>query len=253
MSQYWRVFALTFVILSVGVFQLYGLWSNEGYQPKQPIAFSHALHAGVMKMECLYCHSSAEKGAHAGIPSVESCMGCHSIVKTNSPEIIKLTEYYNSGKPVPWVRIHRLPDHSYFSHRWHVAAGVACQTCHGPIQNQPVVRQWTKLEMGGCMECHRQSNYVAGIHHPPTFKEIPVTEAEIAQVKQEAAPEQMTKPEWQSARLNFEKYHAGSYSADEAKVIIARLVEYRENRYIHGRPVQVLGQNASVECSTCHY
>ncbi|MCC6546064.1 cytochrome c3 family protein [Candidatus Sumerlaeota bacterium] len=253
--QYWRVFALTFAIMAVGAYQLYGVFSNKGYEPVQPINYSHVLHAGVMQMECLYCHSQAEKGPSAGIPGLDVCMGCHAVVRTDSPEIQKMAKYYAEGKPVPWVRIHRIPDHAFFNHRWHVEAGVACQTCHGPVQNMPVVHQWTKLEMGKCVECHRQGQYAGQIDHPPTFHEPEVTAAEVA-----SAPEGLTlagaeeNPQWASAAAEFKKYHDSSaMSPDDTKVMLTRLKQYQEDIYQHGRQYQTRGKNASVECSTCHY
>jgi hypothetical protein len=247
MLQYWRVLAFTFFLMGVGAYQLYGVFSNEGYQPEQPIPFSHTLHAGVMKMECLYCHSSAEQGPHAGVPSMDLCMGCHSIVKTDSPHIKKLTEHYQSGKPVPWVRIHKLPDHAFFNHKWHVAAGVACQTCHGPVEQMNVVKQWSKLEMGACMECHRQDTYVKDILHTPTYHEN-FTEAELAAAHAVEIPKEGTD----MVSLHLSKY-AGSATPEQVSVLKGRLEEYKKNIYIHGRGAQLRGKNASVECSTCHY
>jgi hypothetical protein len=253
MLQYWRVFALTLAILAVGAFQLYGVFSNAGYQPQQPIAFSHVLHAGVLQMECLYCHSQAEKGPHAGIPSVDLCMGCHGVVRKDRPDIQKLTKFYEEGKPVPWVRVHRLPEHAYFNHRWHVEAGVACQTCHGPIQTMPVVQQWQKLEMGKCMECHRQDTYANQVNHPPTFHEPPVTAEEATSVASDPSVAQAeAAPAWTSAASEFKKYHDGETSPEEAKVLLSRLKQYKDDIYEHGRTAQVRGTNASVECSTCH-
>ncbi|MDK9699099.1 MAG: cytochrome c family protein [bacterium] len=131
---------------------------NTGYQPTQPIAFSHKLHVQGNKIDCMYCHVGVERSAHATIPPVSVCMNCHSIVRTDRPAIQKLTELYNSGKPVEWVRIHRLPDHAYFSHKWHIAKGFACVECHGQIEQMDVVQQAKRLEMGDCVSCHRQNN-----------------------------------------------------------------------------------------------
>jgi hypothetical protein len=246
MVKYWRVFLVVFVLMGFGAYQLYGIFSNEGYQPEQPIAFSHVMHAGVLQMECLYCHHQAEKGPHAGIPSVDLCMGCHGIVRTDSPEIQKLTEYFEKGEPVPWVRIHRLPDHAYFNHRWHVSAGVACQECHGPIQSMPVVKQWDKLEMGRCMECHLGDEYVKQVNHAPTFHEAP--EHGDEQVEDKITDEEA----WQSAKGYIAKYLKDDFSADEAELMAGQLARYHEDIYRVGRPAQLRGQNASVECSTCH-
>ncbi|CAN5504216.1 hypothetical protein BH09SUM1_BH09SUM1_01400 [soil metagenome] len=251
MRQYWRVFALTLAIMAVGAYQLYGVFSNAGYSPEQPIHYSHALHAGVLKMECLYCHSNAEKGPVAGVPTTDICMGCHGIVKTGSPEIQRLTAYHNAGKPVPWVRIHQLPDHAYFTHKPHIAAGVACQTCHGPIQEEPVVRQFTKLEMGKCMECHRSSDYVRLINHPPTYHEQPAGAGEDEGESKDKHPDPENPAATASETLEMQKSH-GDLSPGDSKALLDRLIEYRQDIYLHGRGAQARGQNASVECSTCH-
>lgn len=266
MLQYWRVLALVMALMGVGAYQLYGVFSNSGYQPEQPIHYSHALHAGVMKMECLYCHFTAEKSAHAGVPPVEVCMGCHTVVRTDSPEIKKLTEYYQKGEAPPWVRIHRTPDHAYFSHRWHVAAGVACQTCHGPVENMVEVRQWQKLEMGACMTCHRSSDYAGQVNHPATWHPVDKPAEELREATYgaldappapavaqadggaEAAPEQWGP----SVRTEFAKYHAGSVSEAERTALLGRLQEYKDNIYLHGWTAQLRGKNASVECNICH-
>lgn len=127
----------------------------RGYGPEQPIAYSHALHAGTMKIPCQYCHANATKSRHAGVPPVETCMNCHRVTKTDSPEIQKLTAMFNAGKPLEWRRIHLLPDHVYFDHRPHVNAGIACQTCHGEVQTMRVVSQHMAMRMSNCLGCHR--------------------------------------------------------------------------------------------------
>ncbi len=250
LTQYWRVFALVIALMSVSAYQLYGVFSNVGYAPTQPIPFSHVIHAGVLQMECLYCHHQAEKGPYAGIPEVASCMGCHSIVKTDSPYIKKLADYYERGEPIPWVKIHRLPDHSYFSHKWHVAAGISCQECHGPVQNMPVVAQWSKLEMGACMTCHRQDTYVSQINHPPTYHELPFEQTEL-----EAAAEVVSADGagFDSAVKYAERHRGADLGPEEARALLARLEEYRKDKYLHGRVAQLRNANASVECSTCHH
>lgn len=260
MRSYWRVFVLVIALMGVGAYQLYGIFSNEGYRPQQPINYSHVLHAGVMQMECLYCHYQAEKGPYAGIPAVDVCMGCHSIVRTDSPEIQKLAEYYRTGEPVPWVRIHKLPDHSFFNHQWHVAAGVACQECHGPIQEMPVVAQWRKLEMGECMTCHQQDTYAHQVNRVPTYHEVPMTDEEIAASASVVAPAKSPTPSsrsreevsWSSLQEHLSRFYPG-LSATEKQVMQARLKNYQEDIYVHGRVVQLRGVNAAIECSTCHY
>lgn len=148
------------------------LGRQQGYQPTQPIKYSHALHAGKHKIDCQYCHSTAYKGKHANIPSVNTCMNCHKNItkgpKYGTEEIAKIYEavgwdaynqtYSKPQKPVEWVRIHNLPDHVYFNHAQHVNAGkVQCQTCHGPVETMEEVYQYSPLSMGWCINCHRQS------------------------------------------------------------------------------------------------
>jgi mono/diheme cytochrome c family protein len=153
---------------------LMGVGVEQGYMPEQPIAFSHALHAGENQIDCQYCHYGAEKGKHSNIPSVNVCMNCHMYVqegpKYGEKEIDKIyaavgfdreTSQYIEGyeqKPVKWVRIHNLPDLAYFNHAQHVNAGnIECQTCHGPVQEMEEVYQYSPLTMGWCINCHRET------------------------------------------------------------------------------------------------
>jgi hypothetical protein len=124
--------------------------------PEQPIAFSHRVHAGTNQIDCLFCHTAASRSPSAGLPSVERCMACHQYIAVRRPEIRKLADFWEQRQPIPWVRVHRLPDYVYFSHKRHVKAGVACQTCHGPVQEMEVVYQYAPLTMGWCLECHQQ-------------------------------------------------------------------------------------------------
>lgn len=140
-------------ILAVGVY--FPSASNQGYAPEQPIPFSHKLHAGINKIDCQYCHSSAQKSRHASIPSVSTCMNCHRVVKVGSPHIQKIHKAYNEGKPIEWIRIHELPDFVYFPHKRHLAKNIACETCHGDVKQMERVEQKSALTMGWCMECHR--------------------------------------------------------------------------------------------------
>jgi Cytochrome c7 and related cytochrome c len=148
---------------------LYSVGVQQGYAPKQPIAFSHKLHAGAYEIDCNYCHTGAMKGKSATIPSVNICMNCHRAVKTESPLIQKLwaaadwqpetLSFGPNQKPIEWVRIHNLPDLAYFNHSQHVSvAGLECQTCHGPIQEMDVVKQYSLLTMGWCIDCHRKTD-----------------------------------------------------------------------------------------------
>lgn len=128
---------------------------NQGYEPEQPIPFSHELHAGQNKIDCKYCHVGTEKTRHASVPALNICMNCHIQVKTDSPWIKKLSEAYNSGTSIAWKRVHLLPDHVKFDHSAHIRRGKACQECHGPVETMPVVKQVSSLSMGWCVNCHR--------------------------------------------------------------------------------------------------
>jgi hypothetical protein len=131
--------------------------NQQGYMPEQPIAFSHAVHAGHYEIDCQYCHVGAESSRHAGVPFSSVCMNCHTRVKTDSPEIQKVAAAVQAGKPIEWVRVHRLPDHVYFSHANHVTAGLKCQTCHGPVEQMVRVEQVEPMTMGWCLDCHRKT------------------------------------------------------------------------------------------------
>lgn len=128
--------------------------SNVGNSPEQPINFPHPVHVQGAGMNCLYCHNTATKSPDPGLPAVETCMGCHQIVATQSPEIQKLAQYYSDSLPVPWNRIHRVPKYVQFPHQRHVNGGVTCQTCHGQVQEMPRVFQYSSLNMGWCVNCH---------------------------------------------------------------------------------------------------
>lgn len=164
---------------------------QQDYEPVQPIAYSHRVHAGDLQIPCLYCHFGAEKSRHAGIPPANVCMNCHRSVtalrgavraedelarKENrpprrlfSPELKKVYDALGldgelrpsptaTPTPIQWMKVHNLPDFAYFDHRPHVGAGVTCQTCHGPVESMERVRQVQPLSMGWCVNCHRQVN-----------------------------------------------------------------------------------------------
>ncbi len=162
--------------------------NHQGFEPVQPIAYSHRLHAGELSIDCTYCHSGAERSRHAGIPPADTCMNCHRLVTSSrsavraeetlaekegrqpnrviSPELAKLYTALGLGedleprsdlepRPIEWQRIHQLPDFAIFDHRPHLAANLECQSCHGPIEAMERVRQVESLSMGWCLDCHR--------------------------------------------------------------------------------------------------
>jgi cytochrome c2 len=156
-----------------GWYSLMAIGVTQGYQPEQPIAYSHQLHAGTLQISCVYCHSGAERGKTAGIPSANVCMNCHKFVKkgpaTGTEEIAKIYKaldynpdngtYGPNQKPIQWVRVHNLPDLAYFNHAQHYVVGkLECQTCHGPVQDSmTVAMQYSPLTMGWCIDCHRNT------------------------------------------------------------------------------------------------
>jgi mono/diheme cytochrome c family protein len=166
------IFIVVFLVAAIGfkttIDGLYSIGVQQDYQPKQPIAFSHKLHAGSYEINCKYCHTGVLKGKQANIPSPNICMNCHTQIKQESQEIqkiyaaigydVKTASYTGKQKPIEWVRIHNLPDLAYFNHAQHVnVGGIECQTCHGPIEEMEVVKQYSLLTMGWCIDCHRKT------------------------------------------------------------------------------------------------
>ena len=126
-----------------------------GYQPQQPVPFSHAVHAGKLKMDCRYCHSTVESAAFAAIPPTQTCLNCHAAIKSESPKLKAVRTSFEMGTPVSWVKVHDVPNFVYFNHSAHVNKGVGCQTCHGQINEMEIVHQAQPLSMAWCLECHR--------------------------------------------------------------------------------------------------
>ena len=126
-----------------------------GYRPQQPVPYSHALHAGKLGIDCRYCHTTVEVAAHAAVPPTQICMNCHAKIRSTSPKLLLVRESYATGLPVPWVRVHDLPDYVYFNHSAHVRRGVGCVECHGRVDTMEVVTQVKRLSMGWCLDCHR--------------------------------------------------------------------------------------------------
>ncbi|MEL6811666.1 MAG: c-type cytochrome [Bacteroidota bacterium] len=192
-NQFLVLVTAIFLLLSAGYFA-YGWMSqvgvDQGYAPVQPIHYSHRIHAGENQIDCNYCHSSARKSKHSGIPSLNVCMNCHKNIAEVAPEtqaegqneygvdynaeIQKLyaavgwdegnQAYTGDTQPVKWIRIHNLPDFAYFNHSQHVTAGnIECQKCHGPVEEMEILEQYSSLTMGWCINCHRETNVdVAG-------------------------------------------------------------------------------------------
>jgi hypothetical protein len=130
---------------------------QQGYSPTQPIAFSHKLHAGDNHVPCLYCHFAARSSRHAGIPSSSVCMNCHGLLEKQTAELELVREAAQFDRPIlRWTKVHNLPDFVYFNHSRHVLSGVECQRCHGPVETMQRIEQAKPLNMGWCLDCHRE-------------------------------------------------------------------------------------------------
>ena len=128
---------------------------NVGYAPVQPVPYSHALHVGRLGLDCRYCHTTVEQSGMAALPPTEVCMNCHKAIFATSAKLAPVRKSYADGTPVPWVKVHDLPDYAFFNHSAHVTAGVGCAECHGPVHQMEVVRTVKPLNMAWCLECHR--------------------------------------------------------------------------------------------------
>jgi len=138
------------------------LYTDVGYRPVQPVAYSHKLHVDELGLDCRYCHNTVERSAHAAIPPTATCMNCHALVKSTlegqgakAARLEKVRESFETGKAIEWVRVHQLPDFAYFDHSAHVAAGVGCASCHGRVDQMVVVEMEQPLSMSWCLDCHR--------------------------------------------------------------------------------------------------
>ena len=127
----------------------------QGLTPAQPVPFSHAHHVGGLGLDCRNCHTGVEQSRHAGLPPTETCMTCHSQIWTNAEMLAPVRRSFAENQPIRWQRVNALPDYVYFDHSIHVAKGVGCTTCHGPVDTMPLMRQAAPLTMGWCLECHR--------------------------------------------------------------------------------------------------
>ncbi|HUL53920.1 MAG TPA: cytochrome c3 family protein [Opitutaceae bacterium] len=135
-----------------------------GYAPVQPVPYDHSLHVGQLGLDCRYCHSNVDQSGFANLPTSQTCMNCHKLVKPQSQLLAIVRASYESGEPVPWVQVHKAPDYVYFNHAAHVNRGINCVECHGPVNQMPVVVHAESLSMKFCLNCHR---------HPADFLRAP--------------------------------------------------------------------------------
>lgn len=129
--------------------------TRQGIVQPQPVPFSHAHHVGGLGLDCRYCHTSVEESATAGLPPTHTCMTCHSQIWTNAELLAPVRQSLATGKPIRWNRVNTLPDYVFFNHSIHVAKGVACTTCHGPVDTMPLTWKGASLQMSWCLDCHR--------------------------------------------------------------------------------------------------
>ncbi len=130
-------------------------FTDVGYRPRQPIPFSHKLHAGELRIDCRYCHVTVEVSAVATVPPTQICMNCHQLVGRDSEQLARVRDSAASGEPIRWIRVHKVPDYAYFDHGVHVRAGVGCSSCHGDVAGMEEITQAEPLSMGWCLDCHR--------------------------------------------------------------------------------------------------
>ncbi len=149
---------LLFVTVGVvGFIWYYGSpeYTDVGYRPKQPVQYSHKLHAGDLGIDCRYCHSTVESGPVAIIPPTQTCLNCHTIIRKDSEKLQPIRVSWETKQPVEWIRVHNLPDYAYFNHSAHLTAGVGCESCHGNVSQMEIVSQVKPLSMSWCLDCHR--------------------------------------------------------------------------------------------------
>jgi hypothetical protein len=144
------------ILAIAGVWYYFSPWYTDvGYRPVQPVPYSHRLHVGELGLDCRYCHASVEMSPVANVPPTRTCMNCHALVKKDSEQLAPIRDSAQSGRPMRWIRVHKLPDFAYFAHNAHLAAGIGCVTCHGRIDEMETVTQMKPLSMSWCLDCHR--------------------------------------------------------------------------------------------------
>lgn len=154
--------AVFFVLVGLALGMTYYFtpkYTRVGYEPTQPVAFSHKLHAGQLQMDCRFCHSFGEMSSHSNVPVNQVCFNCHGAgkgnIRSNSPKLARVMEAEATGQSIPWVKVHKVPDYAFFNHSAHLNRGISCVSCHGKINEMEVVRHDQPQSMGWCLDCHR--------------------------------------------------------------------------------------------------
>ncbi len=149
------------LFLAAGALALVLLMSRSSYNTgqgivlQQPIPFSHDHHTAALGISCLYCHTSVEESAFAGVPPTATCMNCHKLIWNQSPMLAAVRDSYRTRQPIAWTKVHDLPDYVYFNHSIHVSKGIGCESCHGRVDKMPLIMKAKSLQMEWCLECHR--------------------------------------------------------------------------------------------------
>ena len=184
---------IVFCLLVLGGAVSSGMWyyftpkyTRVGYEPTQPVPFSHKIHAGQLGMDCRYCHSFVETAAHSNVPTTQVCMNCHGQVQKDNPKLQAVRESWQTGKPIEWIQVHKTPDYVYFNHSAHVNRGVSCVSCHGRVDQMDVVFHAKSHSMDFCLTCHRapenELRHVEDVtnlaYQPPTKDGESVAEAQ---------------------------------------------------------------------------
>lgn len=230
-------------------------YSAVGYQPEQPIPFSHKIHVEQNGMDCRYCHSFVDRAAHSNIPSAETCWGCHEYVKTDSPQLVNLRravdenyEHYD-GKPLVWTQIHRTPDYVKFDHRTHILRGVSCVECHGRVDQMDVVYQHETLSMGFCLECHRNpEKALRPLEQTTNLAWQADGDAELAAQVAKASQDRFEALSGQIKQIR-EALGKEGVSADEKEQLEFELAQLSENREFYEELVQAWERQSEINDS----
>ncbi len=215
------IYGFVFVLAAVGwalaQFQRSAWFTRMGEAQTQPVPFSHQHHVGGLGLDCRYCHTSVENSAFAGIPPTRTCMNCHSQIWTDAPMLAPVRDSYRTGQSLVWTRVNDLPDFVYFQHDIHIAKGVGCASCHGPVDRMPLMFAAKSLQMEWCLDCHR-------------------------------APDKFLRPRDQVFNMEYEQPSAG-------KPVAVAGVKYTDQRSL-GRALiklyRIRSPNDITSCSTCH-
>jgi len=211
-SIFGAIFFIAIIIWLLLQFNRSSYYTQAYFPREQPVQFSHKHHVGDDGIDCRYCHTTVETSASAGMPATAICMNCHKQIWADSPYLEPVRASFKTGKPLQWIRVHDLPDFAYFNHSIHIAKGVGCSTCHGRVDQMPVVSQTNSLQMEWCVECHR-------------------------------APERFVRPKEKVFDMEWRQRNSSKQELEEGQKLVK---EYRIQ--VGGKN----GTGVLTSCSTCH-